>query len=94
MTGDGGAADGLSQGERRDSNYKRQEGSCWLARKNLSKQSREARASPASREGSVTGDEDFCPQAASARPEPTHLSKGARTLPPLRSVPATPSSPR
>lgn len=39
MTGDGGVADGVSQGECWDSNYKRQEESCWLMHKNLSKQS-------------------------------------------------------
>lgn len=42
MTGDGGVADGISQGERWDSNYKRQEESCWLMHKDLSKQSWEA----------------------------------------------------
>ena len=68
MTGDGGVADGLSQGECWDSNYKRQEESCWLAHKNLSKQSWEAQASPESRERSVTGDEDFYPQAGSHSP--------------------------
>lgn len=62
MTGDGGVADGVSQGERWDSNYKRQEESCWLAHKNLSKQSWEARVSPES----AMGEEDFCQQAPSA----------------------------
>lgn len=68
MTGDGGAADGLAQGERWDGNYKRQEESCWLAHKNLSKQSREARVSLESGKGSVTENEDFCPQCCGQSP--------------------------
>lgn len=84
MTGDGGVADGVSQGEHRDSNYKRQEESCWLAHKNLSKQSWEARASLESGEGSGGGgDEGFCLQAPSA---------AARAHPPLQGGTDSPSA--
>ena len=83
MPGDGGVADGLSQGECWDSNYKRQEESCWLAHKNLSKQSWEAQASPESRERSVTGDEDFYLQATSA---------AATVHPPLQGSTDSPST--
>lgn len=75
MTGDGGVAEGVSQGERWDSNYKRQEESCWLMHKNLSKQSWEAQVSPES----TMGEEEFSQQLPALLPGPPHLSKGART---------------
>lgn len=75
MAGDGGVADGLSQGERWDTNYKRQEESCWLAHRNLSKQLWEEQASMDSGEGGTRGNVNFCPQAPSA---------SARAQPPLQ----------